>query len=217
MRPVRARVWIGEAYTDAVSACGGLPLVVPPGETDTEALLALAHAVVITGGAFDIHPRWYGQAPTGRLDAVDEGRTSMEIGLAKACLARGIPILGICGGMQALAVAAGGTLVQDLPAADDTHLGHEQPTDPAIPWHPVRIDAPADRWLGALVDANSTHHQAVDRTGDLVACGWSADGVVEVVAASDHPFALGVQWHPEVLGDLRAYRALVHAAGRLSG
>jgi putative glutamine amidotransferase len=210
-------VWIGEAYTDAVTASGGLPLVVPPGEVDIEGLLAVAHAVVITGGAFDIHPRWYGQQQTGRLDAPDEGRTSTEIGLARACLARGIPILGICGGMQALAVAAGGTLIQDLPPADDTHMGHEQPTDPATPWHPVRIAPPADQWLGAVVDANSTHHQAVDRTGDLVACGWSSDGVVEVVSAPSHPFAVGVQWHPELLIQtvplhLSIYKMLVHKA-----
>lgn len=217
VRPVRPRVWIGEAYTDAVAECGGLPLLVRPGEADIEALLAVAHAVVLTGGAFDIHPRWYGRAQTGRLDRVDEGRTSTEIGLAQACLERGIPILGICGGMQALAVAAGGTLVQDLPRADDDRLEHEQPTDPATPWHPVRVGDPADRWLGALVDANSTHHQAVDSAGALVACGWSSDGVVEVVVAPDHPFALGVQWHPEILGDLRAYWALVEAARAISG
>ena len=215
MRPVRPRVWVGEAYTDAVSAAGGLPLVVRPGETDIDALLAVAHAVVITGGAFDIHPRWYGQDTTARLDRVDDGRTSTEIGLARACLERGIPILGICGGMQALAVAAGGTLVQDLPPADDAHLAHEQPTDPATPSHPVRIGPPADSWLGVLVDVNSTHHQAVATTGTLVACGWASDGVIEVVAAPSG-FALGVQWHPEVLGDARPYEALV-AATRLTG
>jgi putative glutamine amidotransferase len=212
-RPPKARA----PRTPAVAAAGGLPLIVRPGETDIDALLAAAHGVVITGGAFDIHPRWYGQAPQGRLDAVDEGRTSTEIALARACLDRGIPILGICGGMQALVVAAGGTLIQDLPGADDTHLAHEQPTDPATPWHPVRIDPPGDRWLGVLVDANSTHHQAVDDPGALIACGWASDGVVEVVTAPDHPFALGVQWHPEIQGDGRAYAALVRAAARLTG
>lgn len=209
VRPRRPEAWIGESYVVAVRAAGGLPLLIAPGEAIDEALLALADAMVITGGHFDIHPRWYGEEPTGRLDRVDEDRTGLELGLCRQALDEGIPVLGVCGGMQALAVAAGGTLVQDLPREP---LDHEQPTDPATPWHPVRIDAPADRWLGPTVQANSTHHQAVRDPGALVACGWTEDGVIEVVAHPDHPFALGVQWHPELLGDHRPYRALVTAA-----
>lgn len=205
VRPRRAEAWIGEAYVAAVRGAGGLPLLVPPGEEDVDRLLERSDGVVLTGGHFDIHPRWYGEEVHGRLDRVEEARTATEIGLARACLARGVPVLGVCGGMQALAVAAGGRLVQDLP-------GHEQPTDPATPWHTVRVAAPADRWLGSAVPANSTHHQAVRDPGFLVACGWSEDGTVEVVAAPDHPFALGVQWHPELQGDLRPYLALVTAA-----
>jgi len=200
---------VSEAYTETIRRAGGLPLIVPPGEDDVGVLLARAEAVVITGGAFDIHPRWYGAIPSGRLDRVDEGRTATEIALARGCLEQDVPVLGVCGGMQVLAVAAGGTLVQDLPAAGDGHLAHEQPTDPATPWHRVRVSAPADRWLGAEVQANSTHHQAVADPGPLVACGWTDDGVIEVIASTTHRFVLGVQWHPELLGDLRPYRALL--------
>jgi putative glutamine amidotransferase len=209
VRPYRPEAWIGEAYVAAVRGAGGLPVLVPPGETDIDALLGLCQAVVITGGAFDIHPSWYGEAVSARIDRIEEARTAMEIALARACLERGVPLLGVCGGMQAMAVAAGGTLIQDIPA--EGHLVHEQPTDPATPWHDVRVEAPASQWLGDVVAANSTHHQAVKTPGSLIACGWSADGVVEVIAAREG-FALGVQWHPEVLGDLRAYQALVRAA-----
>jgi len=192
-----------------------MPLVVAPGEADVDQLLALAGGVVVTGGAFDIHPHWYGESPTARLDRIDEARTSLEIALAGACLERRVPILGICGGMQALAVASGGSLVQDLPPQDAEHLEHEQPTDPASLWHVVRVEPPARRWLGPRVEANSTHHQAVRETGrDLVPCGWAEDGVIEVIASPVHPFALGVQWHPELIGDDRPYQALVAAIGR---
>ncbi len=206
-----------EAYVLAVRQAGGVPVLLPPGESAAEELVDRVDAVVLTGGHFDIHPAHYGAAVSGRLDRVDEGRTVAELALARACLRRDVPLLGICGGMQAMAVAAGGTLIQDLPAPDPAHperIDHEQPHDPAHPAHAVRVEDPAARWLGASVSANSTHHQAVDAPGDgFVACGWAPDGVVEVIAAPGHRFALGVQWHPELLGQLDAYRALVAACG----
>ncbi len=213
VRPLRPRVWIGEAYVDAVRAAGGLPLLVPPGETDIETLLTLADAMVLTGGHFDIHPSHYGEAVTARIDRVEEQRTLTELTLAAAALQRGIPVLGICGGMQTLAVAAGGTLVQDLPGPPDS-LEHEQPTDPAVPWHLVHVQGRASGWLGrTAVQANSTHHQAVRVPGmGLVASGWTEDGVVEVIEGTGAGFVLGLQWHPEVLGDLAAYQALLLSA-----
>ena len=218
VRPPRPEAFLGEAYVHAVRAAGGVALLVPPGDEDLDALLDTADAIVLTGGDFDIHPAWYGEAPVARLDRVEPGRTALELGLAKGALARGVPLLGICGGMQALAVAAGGRLVQDVPKPDrpdDGRIDHEQPTDPATPWHTVRVEAPATAWFGAEVDVNSTHHQAVRHPGALIACGWAPDGTIEIVASAVG-FALGVQWHPEVLGDLRPYQALVRAAQRTS-
>jgi putative glutamine amidotransferase len=206
-----------EAYLDAVRAAGGMPLVVPAGPSDIDRLLAIADAVVLTGGDMDIHPSLYGQQVEGRLDRVEPGRTDLELALARACLARDVPVLGVCGGMQVLAVAAGGTLVQDLPvpdATDPSRIPHEQPGDPAEPSHPIRVVDPAARWIGATVQVNSTHHQAVDDPGALVACGWAPDDVIEVVVHPEHRFALGVQWHPELLGQLGAYRALLEAVTR---
>lgn len=215
VRPYRPEVVLGEVYVAAVVAAGGLPVLAPPAELDVDALLDRVDAVVLTGGDFDIHPSWYGEAVTARIDRVEPARTSLELGLARACLARRVPVLGICGGMQALAVAAGGRLVQDLPVPGrdpGATVAHEQPTDPGTAWHDVTVGAPADRWLGARLSVNSTHHQAVRDAGPaLIACGHAPDGVIEVIAAADG-FALGVQWHPELLGDLRAYRALVDAA-----
>lgn len=197
-----------------------MPLVLPPGEEDPLALLDAVDGVLLTGGHFDIHPSHYGAEVTDRLDRTEEARTEAELELALACLDRDIPVLGVCGGMQAMAVAAGGTLIQDLPKPDATHpdrIDHEQPHDPARPAHVIRVDDPAAQWLGRSVAANSTHHQAVAEPGaGLVACGWSPDGVIEVIAAPSLRFALGVQWHPELLGQLEAYRGLIEAALRRS-
>ena len=215
VRPRRPEAWVSEAYLDAVRRAGGEPLLVPPGTPESvDAWWGLAHAVVLTGGDFDIHPSWYGEAVVGRLDRVEPARTSLELALAKRCLDEGRPVLGICGGMQALAVAAGGSLVQDLPAASSDHLAHEQPTDPATAWHRVSVWGRAAAWIGSDLEVNSTHHQAVRDPGlGLVVCGRAPDGVVEVLASeAEQKFALGVQWHPELLGDDRTYQALIDAA-----
>lgn len=208
-RPPRPKVQLEESYVAAVRRAGGLPLLVPPGPTNLDALLQIAHGVVLTGGHFDIHPSVYGEGVTGRLDRVEPARTDLELALARACLASDVPVLGICGGHQALAVAAGGTLIQHL---DPEPLDHEQPTDPSTPWHPVRCEGRAARLLGDALTVNSTHHQAVRSPGpSLIASGWAPDGTIEAIEAPGHRFALGVQWHPELLGDDRVYRALIAA------
>jgi putative glutamine amidotransferase len=217
IRPKRSEAWISEVYVDAVRRAGGQALLVPPGPADVQRLLSVADGIVLTGGAFDIHPSHYGEVAVARLDRVEEARTTLELALASACLEQGVPILGICGGMQAMAVAAGGSLYQHVPDVFPDEVDHEQPTDPATPWHDVHVEPPASAWLGAIVQANSTHHQAVAKAGrGLTLCGWSSGGVPEVLAGTLGAFALGVQWHPELLGDLAAYRALVAAAQRRS-
>ena len=209
VRPRRPEVFVTEAYINAVRRAGGIPLIVPAGDAAPERLLALADGLLLTGGHFDIHPSHYGQAVSGRLDRVEAARTDMELRLAQLALTQNIPVLGICGGMQAMAVADGGTLIQDIPPGS---IAHEQPNDPAESSHTVYVEAPASRWLASRLNVNSTHHQAVESCGErLVICGRSPDGVVEVIAAKDHPFALGLQWHPELLGQLEAYEALVLA------
>lgn len=212
VRPRRNECLVLEAYVEAVRAAGGLPLLVPPGETPVAELLRVADAVLLTGGDMDIHPSLYGQEVQGRIDRVEPARTQLELAIARACLADGVPVLGVCGGMQVLAVAGGGTLVQDLPVSADG-IAHEQPGDPAQPSHAVTVSSPAALGLEqAVIRVNSTHHQAVDDPGVFEVVAHSPDGVTEAIVHPTHRFAVGVQWHPELIGQLGPYRELVRAA-----
>lgn len=220
VRPKRAEAYVNEAIVRHVRCSGAQVLLVPAGDPDPEALLDMADAIVVTGGAHDIHPRHYGQAVHARIDRVDDARADMELALLRACAARDLPVLGLCGGMQALAVALGGTLLQDIRTARPDALDHEQPDDPALPGHEVRAWGPLAGRVGPGV--NSTHHQAVDATGPLEVCAVAPDGVIEALYLPGHRFAVGVQWHPELLGldvpgarpDPRLFEALVEAARR---
>ncbi len=210
------------AYVAAVERAGGLPILVAPTADDevADALFALADGLVVTGGDFDIPPEQFGAAPAAgtRVDPPKPLRTAFEWRLTEAALARGIPVLGICGGMQLLNVVLGGTLHLHIPDVIDGALEHEQPTSPAEPAHPVmlRDGGLLHRLVGrSRIAVNTTHHQAVAALGrGLLAEGHAPDGVVEAVAAAEG-FAVGVQWHPELLGDDVSdalYAALIAAA-----
>jgi putative glutamine amidotransferase len=200
VRPKRSEVWVAESYLTAIRAAGGTPLIVVPEEENIDQLMDLCQAVVITGGHFDIHPSHYGAAQTGRIDNVDPARTGTELALARACIERDIPVLGVCGGMQALAVAAGGTLVQDITTGLPGTIEHEQPTDPATPWHEVTFSKGRLYDLfGSGVRVNSTHHQSVEHPGTFTVTGVAPDGVIEAIERPDLRFCVGVQWHPELL------------------
>jgi putative glutamine amidotransferase len=211
------------AYTDAMLRAGGLPLVMPY-TTDAvvvDAYLDRVLGVVISGGAFDVPPQAYGETPREGLGPVKPARTAFETMLLQAALRRRVPVLAICGGMQLLNVVLGGTLYQDLrrelPGAKD----HEQKHDRSQPAHPVDVrdgSALADVLGRGQLMVNSTHHQAVARLAPGLRVSAAApDGVVEAIEATEHPFALGVQWHPELMVhtmplQLGLYRALVQKA-----
>lgn len=205
-RPARPEVYVGEAVIERVRRAGAHAILLPPGDlAGGLTVLERVDGLVITGGAFDIHPHHYGREVEARIDRVDEDRTTLELALARAAIESGKPMLGLCGGMQAMVVAMGGTLVQDIRTANPDALDHEQWTDPATPAHVLvsTVD-----WLPATV--NSTHHQAVDDPGPFVVIGRAPDGVVEAVALPTALFCVGVQWHPELLDDA-LFRKLVRA------
>ena len=175
------------AYLDSITAAGGRPLVLPPRQTP--ALLDLVDALVLTGGG-DVDPARYGG--TGPAEDVDPQRDEDEIAVVHAAAAAGLPVLGVCRGMQVLAVALGGTLVGGL--------------DHRIPdgGHQVRT-APGSLvagLLGPTAQTSALHRQAVHDPGPhWRATAWSDDGTIEAIEpTSDRP-VLGVQWHPELHAD----------------
>ncbi len=208
-------------YAGAIAAAGGVPIALPHHAELAPAMLDAIAALVVTGGAFDIDPGLYGAAGTHPTVRLKEGRTAAERALLDGALARDMPVLGICGGEQLLAVALGGTLIQHIPDEVPGALAHEQPNPRDQPGHTVAV-APGTllhRIVGAASMAvNSSHHQAVLSPGaQAVACAEAPDGVIEAIEDPQRRFCLGVQWHPEFLidpGDALIFAAFVAAAQR---
>lgn len=207
-------------YADALADSGALPLALPHRAELAADMLDRLDALVVTGGAFDVDPALYGD--TGRHDTVTlkEGRTAAELALLRGALDRGMPVLGICGGQQLLAVALGGTLIQHIPDVVPGALAHEQPNPRHEPGHAVHVvpGTLLHRIVGAeAMHVNSAHHQAVRAAGpDAVVNATAPDGVIEGIEDPKRRFCLGVQWHPEFHidpGDRRIFDALVAACG----
>ncbi|HET7755521.1 MAG TPA: gamma-glutamyl-gamma-aminobutyrate hydrolase family protein [Anaeromyxobacteraceae bacterium] len=213
------------SYADAIRDAGGLPYTLPFGPPgDAREVLDDLDGLVISGGAFDIPPERYGDERRDRCGPSRPERTDFEWALCSGALARGMPLLGICGGMQLLNVVCGGSLHQDVP--DELGVeGHQQPPPKDEPAHAVEI-APGSllaRLCGTdRLRVNSTHHQAVKAAGEgLRITAYALDGIVEAVESTTHGFALGVQWHPESLRrearHLAIYRGVVDAASAWRG
>jgi putative glutamine amidotransferase len=213
-------VLLPDRYVAGVAAAGAIPVLLPPGP-DIERAAARLDGLVLSGGG-DLDPALYGAARDPGCGPAQPGRDRAELALAQAALATGLPVLGICRGLQVLNVALGGTLIQHLP--DVTGTDEHSPVPGGYGAHAVRV-APGTRLAGVLgrtdlsdhlpVTVPTHHHQAVDRLGDgLTATAWAADGTIEAaeLAPGRHPFAVAVQWHPEAGDDLALFRALVVAA-----
>lgn len=220
--PARWAAWHAPAvllpasYVDAVSAAGGLPVLLPslPGAA---AAVTRLDGLILTGGG-DVDPASYGQQPHPRASRVSAERDQAELEHLDAALSAGLPVLGICRGMQLLNVARGGTLCQHLPDG-----GGHAPAPGTFGSHPVRI-APGSRLAAILAGPTLTvptaHHQAIDRIGaGLVPTAWADDGVVEAVEldGGQPPFVVAVQWHPEAGPDRSLISALVEAASQRRG
>lgn len=206
VRPSRPEIFIKEALVTRVVRAGGLPFLLPPSHVDVKAycqwVVNHVDALIISGGAFDIDPSHYGEHVEGRIDRRDEERTVLELSLARCAIQNDIPVLGICGGMQVLAVACGGKLIQDIHTCFPKALEHEQPTDPSKGWHDVRTSGLLKEIYDSdVISVNSTHHQAVCKSEAYSVVGVADDGIIEAISIEEHPFALGVQWHPELLCD----------------
>ncbi|HJS94954.1 MAG TPA: gamma-glutamyl-gamma-aminobutyrate hydrolase family protein [Solirubrobacteraceae bacterium] len=206
---------VADSYVAPLQRAGGVAVLLA---VDTRAPLELLDRIdglLLIGGA-DIDPAAYGTPRDSATEATYPDRDGFEIALLRAALGRGLPVLGICRGMQLLNIALGGTLVQDLVAADGSHphrrvRGTFEGND-----HTVRLEpgSLAARSVGEELHlAHCHHHQAVDALGDgLVVSGRAEDGVTEAIELADGGWGLGVQWHPEANDKSRLFAALCDAA-----
>jgi putative glutamine amidotransferase len=208
---------VQRTYPAAVQRTGGMALVLPPDESAVDApdpFLDRVDALLLAGGA-DVDPASYGSTPHPKTGPTWPERDRFEVTLTRRALDRAMPVLGVCRGMQILNVTLGGTLVQHLD--DVIGTDRHRHTQGSFGEHEVRL-APGSLAATAAgaerLVVKSHHHQGVDGLGgDLMPTGWSVeDGLVEAIELPDHPFALGVLWHPEEDVASRVIGSLVEAA-----
>lgn len=204
-------------YAEAVLKAGGVPVAVPPvgGPSDIRRLLALVDGLVFSGGD-DFDTARLGLGPTHpSAKPVPSAKQDFDFELARAALEQRVPMLGICYGMQLFGLVGGGELYQHLP---EERPGCRAHSGGAL--HPVALEA--DSQLGRVVDVpelevHSRHHQALRAVGPAWrVCARDDEGLIEALERPGHPFAIGVQWHPELAAEGsphdRLFRALVFAA-----
>jgi putative glutamine amidotransferase len=205
------------AYVRAVNAAGGQPVLLPSEGADV-ALLDRLDGIVLCGGS-DLGPEYYGQPPHPTVTVTRPVRDAAEMAYLRGALERDLPLLGVCRGLQLMAVAYGGRLHQHLPDVL-AHDGHRPVGQPRYGEHAVRLvpGTLGHKILGSDVVVNSFHHQGVADPGRLVVSGNDpADGLVEVAEDPQRAFVLGVQWHPEDTEDFRVFAALVEASAERRG
>jgi putative glutamine amidotransferase len=211
-------LFLAERYYRTVEQSGATPMVLPSlaSTAAIRRVLTILDGLLISGGGFDIHPSYFSEKPIHQLGVVKTERTEFELAIADAALKVDMPILGICGGEQALNVVLGGSLYQDIAAQIPSAGEHQQSKRKRAGGHRVQI-ADGTR-LRAIVgmrelEVNTTHHQAVRRLGKgLIVNAIADDGVIEGIESKRHSFVLGVQWHPEVLAPRRpVHRRIIDA------
>jgi putative glutamine amidotransferase len=225
-RPVIGVGWPKPDYLEALVRADADPFVIAPDRGDASTVLDRCDGLLLTGGA-DVEPRRYGEPLRHDNLKFDPARDEYELALIDAALARDVPILAICRGIQALNVAAGGTLVQDIPSEIATPISHKGDRAEAALAHDVAIHegTRTARLLETRLDAdgrvavNSRHHQAVkDVAPGFVVSAVAPDGIIEGLERPSATFCVAVQWHPEnfwstgAFGEL--FRGLVEAARR---
>ena len=195
---------LGQGYYKSVVAAGGVPLVIPPVADKDVVLNTLSRidALILSGGG-DINPLWVGEEPSPLLHGINQERDLPELLIARLAYNRQIPILGICRGIQTLAMAFGGKVSQDI--SDVAGVKHSQDADRSEPTHSIRIER--DSILDSIYQSsprplmvNSFHHQAVKEAGEKFrVVAMSSDSIIEAIESSEFKPIIGVQWHPECM------------------
>jgi putative glutamine amidotransferase len=210
-------------YIRAIEELGGVPLVLPlhADRTTRRHILHNLDGLLITGSGPDLPPSLYGERQRFPFTIVSERRASFELDIVRLAKQADLPLLGICGGMQTMNVACGGSLIQDIPAQISKPLQHRQQTPATNLSHTIRV-APGSLLRrivrSASMRVNSSHHQSVNVVApSLIASAQASDGIVEAIESTAHRFFLGIQWHPEFLFDRyplhrRLFEAFLRAA-----
>jgi putative glutamine amidotransferase len=201
------------AYAAAVEASGGIPVLLPPvGQAGAaDVVVARLDGLVISGGA-DVDPGRYGASPHPRTTGWRPDRDAWESALLDAAAAVALPVLGVCRGMQLMAVHAGGVLDQHTPDLVD----HERHSPGADEYGEIEVSTTTGSRVAALVGdrlaVNCHHHQSVQTHPGFVAVAHAADGTLEAMEAPGDRFCVAVQWHPETAADAGLLVGLLRAA-----
>jgi putative glutamine amidotransferase len=199
------RFYLSRHYSEAVEAAGGAPVHISliPKIEYVDAVIDGVDGILLPGSDSDIDPLRYGHQPHPNLGSVHQLKDETDLLIIDAAERKQLPLFAICYGMQAVNVARGGTLIQDIRSQVREAIKHEQGAPRDRPSHAVRIEQGSKlseilRIQDLLV--NSHHHQSVETAGaNLVATAWSSDGVIEAVEdPRPDRFVVAVQWHPEL-------------------
>ena len=212
-----------DRYYKQIVAAGGTPVIIPPVAAKEVLVNTLEQldGLILTGGA-DYNPLWMGEEPSTHLHGINRERDLAELLTARLAFNRQIPTLGICRGIQTLAIALGGKVAQDIQEAASPGtviIKHAQDADRSEPTHSVRIadgSILSGIYEGETIHVNSFHHQAVAQPGPHFRITATApDGTVEAIESTEHKAVMGVQWHPEWLEEegRRLFKWLVDCAG----
>ncbi len=192
-------------YVQAIEDAGGLPILFPlvTNARQQRQLLAQVDGLLVTGSGSDLDPKLYGERQSVPFRQMSPLRSHLELSMSKLAYKSHLPTLGICGGMQSMNVALGGTLIQDIAVQHSTDIDHLPSWSATKNAHSIVIDQNTllHRIVGkSKIRVNSSHHQSVKNVpGRIATSAVASDGVIEAIEALAHPFFLGVQWHPEFL------------------
>lgn len=192
-------------YVEMINKAGGAAIILTYDYDLIDDYLNALDGLLVVGGYFDIHPKRYGVEEVHPTIKLNDIRENFEYELGKKALQTNIPFLGICNGMQLINVLCGGNAIAHIPD-EEKYMDHEQShtkgfEDYTTPYHDVLLEKKSKLFelIGEeKIKTNSSHHQATKNLGkNLNICAKASDGIIEGIEKTDHPFCLGVQWHPE--------------------
>jgi len=190
-----------ENYCSSVAEAGAVPIPLTHDIDLVDEYLSLIDGLLITGGDFDLDPILYGEDKKHPSIKTKHSRTNFEMTMVRAALQKNIPVIGICGGLQVMNVAFGGSLIQHIPEDYPEGLNHEQNNPPHEPSHSIKLikDTLLHKIIGSeSIEVNSSHHQAVKKLGEgVILNAMAPDGIIEGFEVPAYKFCIGLQWHPE--------------------